>query len=67
MCLIGQNNVGQNVRHLDKFCHLFPVKQPEDASFLGQNFRQNNFCRINIRHLMLHYLMFELDKRAGVA
>jgi len=33
--VIGQNNVGQNVRHLDQFRRFCPVKQPEDASFLG--------------------------------
>jgi len=37
--LIGQNNVGQNFRHLEKFRHFCPVKQPGDASFLRQDFR----------------------------
>jgi len=32
--------VGQIIRHLNKFRHLCPVKQPEDASFLGQDFRR---------------------------
>jgi len=26
--------------HLDKFSHYYPVKQPEDASFIRQNFRR---------------------------
>jgi len=34
---IGQNNARQNFRHHNKF--LSPVKQPKDASFLGQNFK----------------------------
>jgi len=35
--------IGQNFRHLNKFRHFCPVKQPEGASFLGQNFRRHNF------------------------
>jgi len=38
--LIGQNNVGQIFRHLNKFRYFCLVKQPEDASFRGQNLRR---------------------------
>jgi len=38
LVLIGQNNIGQNFRHLDRFHHFCPIKHPEMQAFLDKIF-----------------------------